>query len=144
VSRSGYVDDEYENWDLIRWRGAVASAFRGKRGQAFLCETLAALEAMPEKRLLGDTLVADDGGCCTMGAVAKARGCDVSEVDPEDREQVADVFGIAEAMAAEIAFMNDEGWYDETPEQRYMRMLTWVRKQIRQPTTPPAGGEANE
>jgi hypothetical protein len=37
MSRSGYSDD-LENWSLIRWRGAVASAIRGRRGQAFLRE----------------------------------------------------------------------------------------------------------
>ena len=31
MSRSGY-EDGLEMWDLIRWRGAVASAIRGKRG----------------------------------------------------------------------------------------------------------------
>jgi hypothetical protein len=46
MSRSGYSDDHSE-WDLIRWRGAVASAIRGKRGQAFLRELLVALDAMP-------------------------------------------------------------------------------------------------
>ncbi len=29
MSRSGYNDDGTE-WDLIRWRGAVASAVRGQ------------------------------------------------------------------------------------------------------------------
>lgn len=33
MSRSGYSED-LDMWDLIRWRGAVKSALRGKRGQA--------------------------------------------------------------------------------------------------------------
>ena len=37
MSRSGYSDD-LDNWDLIRWRGQVSSAIRGKRGQGFLRE----------------------------------------------------------------------------------------------------------
>ena len=37
MSRSGY-SDSLENWDLIRWRGQVASAIRGKRGQQLLKE----------------------------------------------------------------------------------------------------------
>lgn len=32
MSRCGYSDD-YDQWALIRWRGAVESAIRGKRGQ---------------------------------------------------------------------------------------------------------------
>src|SRR5262245_16738600 len=36
----------------MRWRGAVHAAIFGKRGQAFLTELLAALDALPEKKLL--------------------------------------------------------------------------------------------
>lgn len=44
MSRSGYNDD-CDGWALIRWRGAVNSAINGKRGQAFLRELVAALDA---------------------------------------------------------------------------------------------------
>lgn len=53
MSRSGYADWCDDNWAMIRWRGAVASAVRGKRGQAFLRELATTLDAMPEKRLIG-------------------------------------------------------------------------------------------
>jgi hypothetical protein len=43
-------------WSHIRWRGAVASAIRGGRGQAFLREMLAAMDAMPVKRLVANEL----------------------------------------------------------------------------------------
>ena len=72
MSRSGY-SDECDGWDLIRWRGAVASAIRGQRGQAFLREMLSALDAMPEKRLISEELERD-GEVCAMGAVGQ-RGC---------------------------------------------------------------------
>lgn len=125
MSRSGYSDD-YEQWSLIRWRGAVASAIRGTRGQAFLREMIEALDAMPEKRLIQEELV-HEGEVCAMGAVALKRGLDVSNVDPEEREEVAKLFGIAEAMAAEISYENDEGdWRDETPEKRWERMRRWA------------------
>jgi hypothetical protein len=58
MSRSGYHDDG-GGWSLICWRGAVAAAMRGKRGQAFLKEMLAAFDAMPEKRLVAGRLVFD-------------------------------------------------------------------------------------
>jgi hypothetical protein len=45
MSRSGYSDD-LDPLALGRWRGRVASAMRGKRGQAFLREMLAAMDAM--------------------------------------------------------------------------------------------------
>jgi hypothetical protein len=125
MSRSGYSDD-YEQWSLIRWRGAVASAIRGNRGQAFLREMIEALDAMPEKRLIEEELELN-GEVCAMGAVAVKRGLDVSNIDPTEREEVAKAFGIAEAMAAEIAYENDEcAWGVETPEHRWARMRAWA------------------
>jgi hypothetical protein len=128
MSRSGYTD-ECDGWDLIRWRGAVKSAIRGKRGQEFLRETLAALDAMPEKKLAKEVLVAG-GEVCAMGATAQARGLDMSGVDEYDREAVARRLGISEALAAEIAYENDEGRWNETPEQRWNRMRDWVQSLI--------------
>jgi hypothetical protein len=52
MSRSQYIDDCDDNWQLIRWRGMVASAIRGKRGQQFLKDLLAALDAMPVNAVL--------------------------------------------------------------------------------------------
>jgi hypothetical protein len=56
MSRSGYSDDCEDVLAWGRWRGRVASAIRGKRGQAFLKELLAALDALPEKRLVANDL----------------------------------------------------------------------------------------
>lgn len=107
MSRSGY-SDECDGWDLIRWRGAVASAIRGKRGQAMLRELVAALDAMPEKRLAATELVTDEGDYCALGVLGRARGMDIESIDPEDHEAVADAFGIAHALACEVMFKNDE------------------------------------
>lgn len=107
MSRSGYSDD-CEGWDLIRWRGAVKSAIRGKRGQAALRELLAALDSLPEKRLVAESLVSADGEYCTLGALGRARGIDLQPIDPDDRDAVAKAFGMSEAMAAEIMWLNDE------------------------------------
>jgi len=60
MSRSGYSDDCEDNWSWICWRGAVKSAIRGKRGQAFLRETLAALDALPERKLIAKDLIKTD------------------------------------------------------------------------------------
>ena len=131
MSRSGYSED-CETWDMIRWRGAVKSAIRGARGQAFLQEMLAALDAMPEHKLVEGELEQD--GVCAIGAVGRARGVDMSKVDAEDPDVVAQVFGIAPALAAEIVFENDEAagyWSKETPEARWARMRKWVASQIK-------------
>jgi hypothetical protein len=134
MSRSGYSDDCEEGIGL--WRGAVKRAIQGKRGQAFLRELAEAMDAMPQKKLIKDALVAD--GCfCTLGVVGAARGIDMSGIDYECAESVGKVFGISRAMAAEIEFMNDEyGDYmfpydeQESDEDRWLRMRAWVDEHI--------------
>jgi hypothetical protein len=130
MSRSGYIDDsDYDQWAMIRWRGAVASAFRGKRGQAFLREMLAALDALPEKRLLVDELQDpyDSNLVCAIGAVGRIRGVDMQALDPEDHDDIAAVFNISHDMACEIMFTNDEGFgWQVTPEERFYRMRAWI------------------
>ncbi|HET8789956.1 MAG TPA: hypothetical protein VFM75_02010 [Modicisalibacter sp.] len=129
MSRSGYVDG-LDNWTLICWRGAVASSLRGKRGQRLLNELADAMDAMPEKRLIANDLEAG-GDVCALGAVGRVRGLDMQEIDPEDSERVSEVFDIADALAKEIVFENDEGtFHDETPEQRWSRMRKWVARNL--------------
>jgi hypothetical protein len=133
MSRSGYSDD-CEQWSLIRWRGAVASAIRGRRGQAFLKEMLAALDALPQKRLVQNELE-ECGEVCALGAVGKSRGLDMSKMDPENHEGVAAYFGVAHALACEVMFENDEGggyWNHETPEKRFDRMRAWIVGHLRE------------
>ncbi len=134
MSRSGYSDD----WDgdglpPELYYQAVARAIKGKRGQAFLRELATAMDAMPEKVLIEGDLVDEHGDCCTMGVVFKSRGIDAEKVDPYDRNEVADAIGIAPSMAAEIAYANDQDFCSgkgETPEQRWVRMRAWVKREL--------------
>lgn len=112
MSRSGYSDD-CDGWALIRWRGAVTQAIRGQRGQAMLRELVQALDALPDKHLVSGSLVTADGDYCALGALGLARGMDLAPIDPEDRQAVAQAFGVAEALAAEVMYLNDEGVIDE-------------------------------
>jgi hypothetical protein len=114
------------------WRGAVRSSIKGKRGQKFIREMIEALEAMPEKKLEASVLVSETG-CCAMGAVALHRGADVSGVEPTDRDAVAEAMGIAGALAAEVAFENDQdfGYHNLTPEQRWKHMHKWAKGNLR-------------
>lgn len=152
MSRSGYSEDIDDNWTWIRWRGYVASAIRGKRGQAFLREMLDAMDALPEKKLIANDLETADGSVCAIGSVGKARGIDMSALDPENYDAVATTFGINEKLAQEIVFLNDEAFtfetdaagyikHDEngksiylTPEGRFEKMRAWVVSQIREAT----------
>jgi hypothetical protein len=128
-----YSDDcDGDMWGHIRWRGAVESARRGKRGQQFLREMLAALDALPEKKLITEELVLD-GQVCAIGSVGLARGIDMTKISAEDYDAVAKTFGIAPALVREIEYMNDDAWYSDTPEQRFVRMRKWIESLIAQP-----------
>ncbi|MGH8551893.1 MAG: hypothetical protein ACRERS_01210, partial [Methylococcales bacterium] len=87
MSRSGYNVEMIV--DVILWRGAVASAIRGRRGQAFLKEMLKALDQMKTKRLIHDKLISiSKGDVCAIGAVGVARGMDIQSIESEDSEAV--------------------------------------------------------
>lgn len=134
MSRSGMREDDGEdNWAFIRFRGSVAASLRGKRGQAALRELLAALDAMPNKRLIAEQLVAD-GEYCALGVLGAARGISIEELNPEDYDQIAEAFNIAPVMVREIEYLNDEGSHLVTPEQRWQEMRGWVAREIK-PTT---------
>lgn len=109
MSRHGYTEDEGDDpLEMGRWRGRVASTIRSKRGQAFLREVSAALDAIPGKRLISEELKTVDGEFCTLGAVGAVRGVDLEAIDPEDYDAVAAAFGIHPVMAQEIMWENDE------------------------------------
>jgi hypothetical protein len=140
MSRHGYNEDCDSEWAAICWRGAVTSATRGKRGQAFLKEMLAALDALPEKKLVSEELVTEKGAVCAIGSVMVKRGIDVSNIDPEDPERIAHVMGIAPALVQEIEYINDEAWSwnyelqrreEMTDEKRFDLVRRWIIDQIK-------------
>ncbi len=131
MSRSGYIDDCEDQWALIRYRGAVKASLKGKRGQAFLRELIGAMDAMPVKELIGDSLQEQSGAVCALGAVGVARKMDLSVLNPKNITTVSASFGISEAMAREIVYENDEGsWANETPAQRYERVRAWAQRWV--------------
>ena len=141
MSRSGYTDDcEY----FAMWRGQVASAIRGKRGQQFLRELADGMDAMPVKELIANDLVVD-GQFCAMGVVGAKRGVDMEDIDADEPDKVARAFNIAPQMAQEIAYINDEcgGNYKtdengrwryapDTPAERWNRVRKWVAEKIKE------------
>lgn len=130
MNRSGCTDDyDDDPLELGRWRAQVAATIRGRRGQAFLRELAAAMDAMPEKVLIANELIDDRGDCCTIGVVCKARGIDVSDIDIECPNSGAEAVGISHQLAAEIEFLNDY-WPNEDPKARWTRMRKWVDSKI--------------
>lgn len=141
------------------YRGRVASATRGRRGQRFFRELLAALEAMPVKELQAATFdegpitggdVVVDGGVCALGALARAKSIDITDADPDDdqvAEELAVKFDIADCLSREVIWANDEwdsgyrrvrdytgeylGFRRDTPAERWHRMHEWVAKKIK-------------
>lgn len=109
MSRSGYSDDYGDDDPLAlgRYRAQVASAIRGKRGQVLLRELLTALDAMPNKRLVSGELEAD-GQFCALGVVGHARGLNLATIDTYDVESLGPTFNIAEQLAREVMWVNDD------------------------------------
>jgi hypothetical protein len=130
MSRSGYSDDcEY----LALWRGVIASATRGKRGQRFFRDLVAALDAMPVKRLVAGEIETTDGEVCALGSLARVRGLALERDDVHYHNILGETFDIAHQLAQEVMFENDEGgpYGDETPERRWERVRKWAGEQIK-------------
>lgn len=136
MSRSGY-DEEYDGWALIRWRGAVNSAIKGKRGQAFLRELLTALDALPEPRLISHELQDGNGEVCAIGSVGIKRGIEMQHIDVESTKRIGEIFGIPRALVAEIEFVNDNdfGARASKPEEVFLRVRAWVVEHLAIPNT---------
>ena len=123
------------------WRGAVSAAIKGKRGQAFIVEAICALDAMPSKRLITDSLQDPARGeFCTLGVVGASRGMDMVALKNVDPEEIGKAFGISKAMSAEIMFINDdygesEGNNREKQERRWSRMRCWLESNLLEPKT---------
>ncbi len=128
MSRSGYSDD-LDPLEFGKWRGIIASATRGKRGQAFFRELVAALDAMPEKKLVRSHLE-KDGQVCALGALGRHKGLDLNALDTYDHESLGETFNIAHQLSQEVMYENDERW-GTSDENRWQRMRDWAAEQIR-------------
>jgi hypothetical protein len=140
MSRHGY-NEGYEDDRLAhgRWRAQIASATRGKRGQAFFRAMAEALDAMPEKRLVSQELETRDGEVCALGCLGKARGADFSSVDTADHDKLGELFNITPGLAQEVMFINDEWGFGQSPEQRWETVRKWVARQIKADSAPVDG-----
>lgn len=157
MSRISYSEDEDYPGQFNLWQANCQRSLRGKVGQRELRELEAALLALPDKRLIHGLLTDDDGGVCAVACYAKHKGLDLSQFDPEyDSDEVGIAAGMPRLVAWKVVELNDiqfDGYYviregpsryntmggycefvPFTPEQRYEKVLAWVRKQLRAQT----------
>lgn len=134
MSRSGYSEEIDDLWGWIRYRGAVNSSITGKREQDFLKELRSGLDEMEVKELISGELETQ-GQFCALGVVGKNRWMNLDSINPDKPEQVSKAFNIAKALAAEIAWVNDDEGsyrnYDESAGQRWVRVRNWVESNIK-------------
>lgn len=143
MSRLDYADaDVMIPWDF--WNTIVSRALGGKRGQQALAEMEAALLALPEKKLISDSLHTEEG-VCAVGALlahkqAQQEGLDMAaaledmpihDVDDSDIYETAYAgmgAGMSWSVAWHMAWLNDDKFRNATPAERYDLMLAWVRR----------------
>lgn len=145
-------DWDYGRWSL--WEQATTKALEGRRGQAALADLEAALLALPEHRLI-ESHLAHEGEVCAVGALVLHNRCaagesraavmaDLEQIDRsvwDDAGYASDVtastgkrYGrMAYAMAWRIAELNDEDFRGVSPEERFTRVLAWVRQALGRP-----------
>lgn len=105
MSRSNYSED-IDQFELECYRQHVNRAINGRRGQQFLRLLRDALDAMPEKELIAESFVDHGNRVCALGAAYLAkyhRAPTNTETDT-----IASDLNIAESMAREIMFLNDD------------------------------------
>lgn len=155
MSRDWEDDGGYDEWSEFnagRWEHNSKAAIQGKKGQKFLREIEQILINLPMKRLANNALAVpfwnDMSGeveysVCIIGAYARAKGIpehklwDWSEDGREGTLDVAQNVGLTRTLASVCGEANDLGTYGnwvygrETEQQRYTRVLVWVRSQIK-------------
>lgn len=130
MSRSGYSDDYDDPLSIGRWRAVIASATRGKRGQRFFRDLVAALDALPEKKLVAGKLETEEGSVCALGALARHKGISCGGLDTYDWDQLGESFGVARQLTQEVMYENDESWMNDSGEKRWQHVRDWAAKQI--------------
>ena len=134
MGRSGYEDSGFDSqedqWSYIRYRGALKSAIRGKKGQTFLKELAEELDAMSVKELVANEL--EDGeNFCALGVLGNKRGLVMRDIDPDDIEFCAELFNMNEKLYREIVYINDECcWHENKKNERWKKVRKWVDENI--------------
>lgn len=144
MSRIGLVEEENFPGEFFLQERNRERSLAGKKGQAALRELVAALEAMPEKRLCKWAMVDDEGEVCALGAYVLRKRIQrgdtyaqaIKTIDHEGENRMshdlASHYEFPAAAAWAVAFRNDEILDRCSPEERHALMLEWARAQIKE------------
>ena len=141
--RVNYNEDENYGGEFNLWQANCRRSRQGRKGQAALRELESALMGMPDKRIQKDVLVESSGEACAIGALmlhrkvsaGMAREQAVAEcaaLEPLDTEEHGVSIGMPHLVAWAVAVENDEYYRVESPEERYRRILAWVRGELKE------------
>jgi hypothetical protein len=89
------------------------------------------MDTMPNKRLIPNELQ-ESGEFCALGVIAHARGMDFSKLDSYDYETLSSAFGISEALAREIMFVNDDYGFRPDAEHRWRIVRSWINENLKE------------
>lgn len=132
--RISWSDEEDRPGQFDLWQANCRRSLNGRAGQEALRDLESALLAMPEKRLIVDDL-AVDGEVCAVGALMRARGVPQGRLEEISGDDDTDVLAAKEARVPrlvgwKLVELNDYELEHVTPEQRYERVLDWVRERL--------------
>jgi hypothetical protein len=118
---------------------AIGALVAHRRAQEGAVDIATVIEAMGTGVLCwcghGHGVHAGGGACSAMhiGFSGEARPCSCVVYEPEAEEvyetaEAGKAAGLSHSVAWHLAFLNDETLGGRTPEERYEKMLAWVRR----------------
>jgi hypothetical protein len=135
MTRLYYDDDCNPSEEGLR-QGWLRSAIRGQRGQRFLRDLVAALDALPAPELSSGSLEDPETGCCcAFGAVRRFRGpenvrlCFHPEEEDMTPDSLAEPFGVPETLAWAVVQANEEmssGNTERDRRRRWAEVRAWA------------------
>jgi hypothetical protein len=132
MSRLYYSDNDYDQ-EIGVARGRRLSAIRSQRGQRFLRDLVAALDALPTPELHSGALEdSKTGCCCAFGAVRRLRGVESVKLwfHPEDEDitpdSLAEPFDVSPTLAWAVVQANED-MHEDNSEQGRRRRWAEVR-----------------
>ena len=155
--RANYSEEESYPGEFELWQANCTRSRQGRKGGEGLRRLEAALLALPSRKLHNDVFVKTNGECCAIGALAVqeeiGRGSTREEAitncatgDATKVEEIGVKLGMPRLVAWAVAVENDqyEGrmvaapelprgtcFRQETPAERYERVVGWVQQELR-------------